>query len=35
MLHVSYAKSTYKNLTRRKTRKMHFYEPDFVAVKKA
>ena len=30
MLNVSFAKSIYKGLTRRKTKKMHFYVPDFV-----
>ena len=33
MLHVSFAKSTYKSMTRRKTKKMHFYVPDFVTEK--
>ena len=30
MLYVSFAKSTYKNFSKRKTKKMHFYVPHFV-----
>ena len=33
MLHVSFAKSTYKNLSKRKTKKMHFYVPHFITEK--
>ena len=35
MLHVSFAISTNKSSTRKKTKKMHFYLPDFLTGKKA
>ena len=35
ILHISFAKRTYKSLTRRKTKKMYFYVEDFVTGKKS